>query len=60
MNEMKWNRPCNFYYETNISLFVFSEHYDLPFGPCWQNTYSKLKVETLYWYADCDCAQSQQ
>ena len=32
-NIAEWNRPWNFCYKTNISLFVFSEHYDLSFNP---------------------------
>ena len=51
----EWNRPCNVYYETNISRFVFFRTLWLVFHTLLTNTCSKLKVETLI----C-CGQSQQ
>ena len=50
--------PCNFYYETNISILIL-EHYDLSFACCW-NTCLKLKVETLWSKTMVkDCGQGQ-
>ena len=59
---VEWNRPCNFYYDTNISLFVFFRTLLLLSLPCWQilkvksrNTtficwlWSKLTIKTPEW-----------
>ena len=50
---------CNDKLLNEIGLEIgFSEHYDLFFTPLPTNTFSKLKVQKLYWYAGY--CQSQQ